>query len=94
MSYRETLQEDYEFEVTEDEGAYEVSLPHQCDAWKILGFDGTDYKEGYGNDEWEFEGEKVKGTYPANPMNKELAIKQMELFVQRATEALDKLKQL
>jgi len=93
--YRNSLKEDYDFDVRKNRhGGYEVTLPHQCDDWKVLGFDGTDYHEGFGNEEWEFEGEKVQGTYPTNPTNKDTAVFQMELFVQRAQEALEKLKNL
>ena len=94
MGYRERMTEDYEFEVEKNEkGGYEVSLPHQCDDWKILGYDGYGYDgtpdelthEGLPND-----GQK----YPAHPTDKNIAIKQMELFVKRAQEALEKLKNL
>lgn len=95
MSYRQTLKEDYEFSVEKNEaGGYEVSLPHQCDAWKILGFDGTAFHNRYSEEVWDFEGDQVQGTYPARPTSKELAVKQMELFVRRANEALEKLKTL
>lgn len=76
---RETPTEDYEFSVdrTYDyvdgkriETGYEVSLPHQCDEWKIIGWDYKDQPD------------------------KNIAIKQMELFVKRAQEALEKLKAL
>lgn len=93
MGYRNSLKEDYEFEVSKnDQGGYEVDLPHQCDDWKILGFDGTDLHKGYGDEDWEIEGQKVQGTYPSRPTNKEFAVKQMELFVKRAVEALEELK--
>ena len=94
--YRNTLREDYEFMVAKNtSGGYEVSLPHQCDAWKILGFDGTNYHECiFGNEEWSIEGVKVQGTYPTHPTDKVVAVEQMELFVKRAQEALEKLKTL
>ena len=95
MPYRNTLKEDYEFTVIKnDDGGYEVNLPHQCDEWKILGFDGTDFYEGYGEEKWEYDGQIVQGTYPACPTSKEFAVQQMELFIQRAQEALEELKQL
>ena len=94
MGYRTTLHEDYEFEVSKNtEGGYEVSLPHQCDEWKILGFDADDIHD-YGNKSAIIEGEEVEGKYPANPKRKEFAVQQMELFVKRAQEALEKLKTL
>jgi len=34
------------------------------------------------------------GRYPVNPKNKELAVKQMKLFIQLAQEALKKLESL
>ena len=94
MGYRETLKEDYEFEVGKNyDGGYYVNLPHQCDEWKILGFDADEIKD-YGSKSAMIEGEEVEGKYPAHPKNKDFAVKQMELFVQRAQEALEKLKQL
>lgn len=95
MGYRETPGEDYEFEVLKnDEGGYEVYLPHQCDDWKVLGFDGTNEKSGFSEKGWKFKGLPVQGTYPGHPTSKEFAVKQMELFVQRAQEALERLKNL
>ena len=82
MSHRETFSEDYEFSVGKTYGGgYSVSLPHQCDNWEIL---GADVDKDESND----------GDYPAHPKDKKLAVAMMELFVQRATEALEKLKQL
>lgn len=87
MSYRNSLREDYDFLVLKNpNGGYEVSLPHQCDDWKILGFDAFEPDQA--------ETEPVEGTYPAHPTNKAFAVSQMELFVRRAQEALEKLKQL
>jgi hypothetical protein len=84
--------EDYEFEVTKEESysdeglpaGYSVSLPHQCDGWEIVGA------------EIEAENQSIphNGRYPALPASKELAINQMELFIKRANEALEKLKAL
>ena len=92
---RDSLTDDYTFYVDKyPEGGYSVSLPHQCDEWEILGFDGTNFKDGFSEDEWVFEGHVVVGRYPAYPTDKDLAVKQMELFIQRANEALDKLKNL
>ena len=88
MSHRQTFKEDYEFIVRkedsydeEHEAGYSVSLPHQCDSWEILGAEDDDT-------------EKHNGSYPANPCSKELAVLQMELFIKRANEALQKLKEL
>lgn len=93
MSYREHLREDYEFLVLRNtNGGYEVSLPHQCDDWKVLGFDANDLE--FGNKSAIVEGIEVEGRYPAHPKVKEFAVAQMELFVQRAQEALEKLKTL
>jgi len=94
MSYRTTLKEDYEFEVIKnDNGGYEVNLPHQCDDWKVLGFD-LDADIDYNNQNYISEGEEVEGKYPAHPKSKEFAVKQMKLFIKRANEALEKLKKL
>ena len=94
MSYRNSLKEDYEFEVEKNRnGGYEVNLPHQCDAWKVLGFD-LDADVDYSSKSFITEGEEVEGKYPAHPKRKEFAIEQMELFITRANEALEKLKLL
>lgn len=94
MGYRTTLKEDYEFEVTKNkDGGYEINLPHQCDEWKVLGFEADEISD-YLNKSTIIEGEEVEGKYPAHPKNKEFAIKQMSVFVKRATEALEKLRKL
>ena len=90
MAHRDSFTEDYEFEVKKEEGygefkgvfGYSVSLPHQCDAWEIIGA--------------EVESQEIPHNdgYPSHPTSKELAINQMELFVKRAQEALEKLKTL
>lgn len=88
--HRETFEEDYEFNVMKTEnGGYSVYLPHQCDYWEIIGAD------------MKIQGEEGKpdltimtDNYPNLPKNKDLAVKQMELFVKRANEALEKLKNL
>ena len=90
MSHRNTFEEDYDFEVIKTvQGGYSITLPHQCDGWEIL---GADIKQSWG-------GEKIDESimtddYPNLPKNKEFCIKQMELFVKRANEALEKLKLL
>lgn len=95
MGYRQTLKEDYEFTVEKTkEGGYKVFLPHQCDEWEIIGFDGTEYHDGYGDEIWEFNGEKVTGTYRSYPIDKNTAISQLELFIKRASEALERLKKI
>lgn len=92
MSHRDSLTEDYEFEVrgpTEYSKGYSVSLPHQCDDWEIVGADvATPLSAG------PHETEDYTDDYPNLPKKKELAVKQMELFVKRAQEALEKLKSL
>lgn len=82
--HRETLEEDYEFEVEKTrDGGYSVRLPHQCDSWEVLGADlGSEDTSTYTYD------------YPNLPKNKEASVRQMELFVKRAQEALEKLKLL
>lgn len=90
MSHRETFEEDYEFEVKKEEGyeekegvwGYSVSLPHQCDAWEIV---GAEDESGV---------HQHNGRYPAHPVSKQLVVKQMELFIKRAQEALLRLKEL
>lgn len=87
--HRNTFKEDYEFSVRKIDGygekegvsGYSVTLPHQCDEWEIVGADGDD-------------SEPHNGRYPAQPVSKELAVAQMELFVQRAQEALEELRAL
>jgi hypothetical protein len=92
--YRNSPKEDYEFYVQKNSnGGYEVNLPHQCDNWKVLGFEVMDVKE-YGSKHAIVDGVEVEGKYPAHPLNKEFAVSQMELFVKRAQEALEKLKAL
>ena len=85
--HRNKFTEDYEFDVSkiaDNEGiaGYSVSLPHQCDDWEIVGADEDD------------ESVKHNESYPALPLSKDVAIKQMELFIKRAQEALQKLKEL
>lgn len=81
--HRNSFEEDYHFEVSKtDEGGYSVYLPHQCDDWEIVGAEYNSKPEN-GTDD-----------YPNLPIDKELAVKQMELFVKRAKEALEKLKTL
>jgi hypothetical protein len=89
--HRSSFKEDYKFSVEKREGyndqegvfGYSVNLPHQCDDWEILGAEVED-------------DEKIEALreYPDYPLSKELAISQMELFIKRANEALEKLKQL
>lgn len=87
---RNSFEEDYDFEVRKADGyaegkgkfGYSVSLPHQCDGWEIIGAEDKT-----GKYEHNF-------SYPALPLSKELAVKQMELFIKRANEALEKLKSL
>lgn len=94
MGYRQSPKEDYEFEVIKNHnGGFEVNLPHQCDAWKVLGFE-TDEVEDYGSKSAMIDGVEVEGKYPASPKEKAFAVKQMELFVERSKEALEKLKEL
>jgi hypothetical protein len=91
MSHRNSFTEDYEFTVEKVEGyddaegmfGYSVSLPHQCDAWEIIGAEVDEDTP-----------EENNGCYPAHPCSKELAVAQMELFIKRANEALQKLKDL
>lgn len=87
--------EDYEFRVSKEEGyddeeagkfGYSVSLPHQCSEWEIVGWD-----EKSGED---FEEVKHVHNYPAYPVSKEFAVERMELFIKRAQQALEQLKQL
>lgn len=89
--HRNSFTEDYEFEVEKVEAyddelegvfGYSVSLPHQCDACEIIGA--------------EVENQDIphNGRYPSHPVSKELAVSQMELFIKRANEALEKLKEL
>lgn len=82
--HRPSFEEDYEFTVEKSYGGgFSVVLSHQCDQWEIVGADvDDDCKEP--NDEG----------YPAYPLRKELAVQQMELFIKRAQEALEKLKNL
>lgn len=84
MAHRENFTDDYEFEVTKTEaGGYSIVLPHQCDNWEILGAEDEDFKE------------KDGGSCLINfPTNKEFAVKQMELFIKRANEALERLRSL
>lgn len=87
MPHRQDLEEDYIFEVSgpnEYIKGYSVSLPHQCDDFEILGADMCFNKET----------EEFSDDSPNLPIKKEMAVKQMELFVQRAQEALEKLKLL
>lgn len=91
MSHRDSFTEDYEFEVKKEEGygefkgefGYSVSLPHQCDSWEIIGAEVESQEIPHNN-----------VNYPSHPTSKVLAVNQMELFVKRAKEALEKLKQL
>jgi len=86
--HREKFDEDYEFEVTKnDRGGYSVALPHQCDDWEII---GAEVDTNFGK----INSPDYTDDYPNLPKNKELAVKQMELFVLRAQEALEKLKEL
>lgn len=86
--HRETFEEDYEFEVYKNkEGGYSVCLPHQCDSWEIV---GAEVDTDFGN----IKSEIYTDNYPNLPKDKEVALKQMELFIKRAKEALDKLKAL
>lgn len=85
MSHRDSFTEDYEFNVQKTEnGGYSVTLPHQCDDWDII---AADIDSTIDNAE-------MTDDYPNLPKSKELAISQMELFIKRASEALEKLKQL
>ena len=88
MPHRNSFEEDYEFEVLKnDQGGYSVSLPHQCDDWEIV---GAQVDNDFGN----IKSDIYTDDYPNLPKSKELAVKQMELFVKRAQEALEKLKLL
>lgn len=88
--HRESFEEDYDFEVYKTEmGGYSVSLPHQCDAWEIVGAEIENQFDG-GNPDLS----KMTDDYPNLPKDKDLAVKQMELFIKRAKEALEKLKNL
>lgn len=81
MAHRDSFTEDYDFEVKKtDGGGYSVSLPHQCNDWEIVGAEDKTEENDDG--------------YPACPKDKKLAVAQMELFVKRANEALEKLKHL
>lgn len=92
--HRNSFTEDYKFHVSKEDGyeeyegifGYSVSLPHQCDSWEIVGAEVENK-----GDEPNLE---HNGCYPALPSSKELAVKQMELFITRAQEALEKLKAL
>ena len=89
MSHRNSFTDDYEFTVEKEEGygdfegvfGYSVSLPHQCDSFEIIGAEVENQRES-------------NGCYPSCPTSKKLAIQQMELFIKRANEALEKLKLL
>ena len=83
MSHRNSFTEDYEFEVFNRDG-YSVCLPHQCADWGIVGAQVDEEDQTIPHN----------GGYPARPKSKELAVSQMELFVKRAQEALEKLKTL
>lgn len=90
MPHRNSFTEDYEFTVTriedwDKEGVYgySVTLPHQCDEWEIIGAEEDDESD-----------IPSIGSYVKNPQSKLLAVNQMELFVKRAQEALEKLKAL
>ena len=84
--HRNTFEEDYDFSVGKnEEGGYSVTLPHQCDDWEIVGAD---------IDKEETQPCEFTDDYPNLPKSKDLAVKQMELFVKRANEALQKLKDL
>lgn len=89
---RNSFEEDYIFEVIKIEGkGYSVSLPHQCDDWEIIGADigSRDYGGGpKETDEW------VEYGNVHYLKDKDKAISYMELFIKRATEALEKLKKL
>lgn len=85
MGHRQSFKEDYEFYVETSNGGYSVSLPHQCDEWEIVGAE-IDWDK--------VTDEEATDDYPNLPKSKELAVKQMELFIKRAKEALEKLKAL
>lgn len=87
MAHRETFEEDYEFTVEKSNGGYSVYLPHQCSNWEIVGAELDTYENG-------LDESIATDDYPNLPKSKELAVKQMELFVKRANEALQKLKKL
>lgn len=85
MENPETPKEDYNFTVEKnDNGGFSVYLPHQCDEWKILGAGVSGFEKT--NEYIEY--------YPYLPKNPKIAIKQMELFVKRAQEALEKLRRI
>lgn len=89
MSHRESFDEDYQFEVEKTkEGGYSVTMPHQCGSWEILG------AEVWSSWDTKPKPENATSDYPNLPKDKNLAITQMELFVKRAEEALNKLKEL
>jgi hypothetical protein len=84
MAHRESFTEDYKFTVEKTiTGGYSVWLPHQCDGWEVLGAE-VDKGEVIEHD----------NGYPNLPKDHAFAVKQMELFVQRAQDALEKLKNL
>jgi len=87
---RESFSEYYEFTVAKkSDKAYSVSLPHQCNEWEIIGADiGSRVYAGgpRETEEWVEDG----GCHYLK--NKDLAVKQMELFIKGANEALEKLK--
>lgn len=81
---RNRIDDDYKFSVfIDDDGGYEVCLPHQCGAFKVLGFE---------LDRDDEPNAPYVGDYPARPTDHDFAVRQMELFVQRAQEALERLK--
>ena len=89
MSHRDSFTEDYEFEVFKNnQGGFSVCLPHQCDSWEII---GADVDTNFGKIPKDAE---YTDNYPNLPKSKELAVKQMKLFVKRTQEALEKLKAL
>lgn len=85
MAHRKNLDDGYEFRVERMEEydgeflGYSVSLPHQCDSWEILGAE----KDENGNE-----------NYLSYPKSKEAAIRQMELFIKSANQALVELYDL
>jgi len=92
MAHRQTFKEDYEFEVIKTPltingkecFSYSVSLPHQCDNWEIIGAESGDDSIEHGS-----------GPNWTNcPLSKEFSVNQMELFVKRANEALEKLRNI
>ena len=88
--HRDSFTEDYEFFVEKDkEGGYSVSLPHQCDDWEIIGADIGNIRSGD-----KIDLKIMTDDYPNLPKDKKLAVKQMKLFIKRATKALKKLDEL